>query len=295
MTTFNINLPAYLDRVGLAGNDRYGTINAIPADLTTLADLQLAHMKTITFENLDVVAKHTISMRSEDVQEKLVARKRGGYCFEQNTLMQDVLRYVGFSVEPMLARVRWMKPDNVRTTYTHMVLIVRVPGVEGDYLVDVGFGGIGPLSPIRVDITEPQQALDNKYRVLPCGEYSNSPVSNFKLLQWHLTDKWTDMFAIKFEPADFVDLELSNWWSCTYPAARFPTSLFVGLLIDQDRHFILNESYCVRKPDGSITREPVSDYAHFCELLVNVFKLPVPEGPEFEAGAKKYLTPPTNA
>jgi N-hydroxyarylamine O-acetyltransferase len=299
MAEFSFNLEAYVDRIGLTDRfprDGSGAVTLTP-DMETLSALQLAHMKTVTFENLDVVAKKRISMLHSDVEQKLVKNKRGGYCFEQSTLMQDALRKVGFSVDPLLARVRWMKPDDVRTTFTHMVLIVRIPGVEGEYLVDVGFGGIGPLSPIRVDITEPQQSIEGQYRVVPCGEYPGSDAGSgkYRLLQWFLQDKWQDLYAMKMDPVDYVDLELSNWWSCSNPTARFPTSLFVGILVGFDRHFILNDAYCIRKQDGSITREPINGFAHFCELLTTVFNLPVPEGSDFEAGALRFLSPPASS
>jgi len=90
---------------------------------------------------------------------------RGGYCFEHNTLMMDALRAIGFGVQPLLARVRWNKAADAQTTFTHVVLRVTWPLQSDDdasqaaaaapssssspaYLVDVAFGGIGPLSPL---------------------------------------------------------------------------------------------------------------------------------------------------
>jgi arylamine N-acetyltransferase len=82
-------------------------------------------------------------------------------------LMMDALRAIGFGVQPLLARVRWNKAADAQTTFTHMVLRVTWPLQSDDdasqaaaaaaapssssspaYLVDVAFGGIGPLSPL---------------------------------------------------------------------------------------------------------------------------------------------------
>ena len=142
-------LDAYLQRLQLAHVDR----RPCPQ---LLQQLQEQHLRCIPFENLDVVLGQHVKMGSSDVAEKLLlGQPRGGYCFEHNTLMADAARALGFEVEPLLARVRWNKAADTTTTFTHMALRVTCPPASGGdesaprcFLVDVGFGGIGPLSPL---------------------------------------------------------------------------------------------------------------------------------------------------
>ena len=68
----------------------------------------------------------------------MLARGRGGYCFEHNRLFQAVLEQLGFRVTPLIARVRWQVPADVRTGLTHMLLRVDLDGRS--WLVDVAFG-----------------------------------------------------------------------------------------------------------------------------------------------------------
>lgn len=84
------DLQAYFRRVGVS----LDPATLVP-DLATLSVLQEAHLRQISFENLDVVVGRRVSMAPADVWDKLVGRGRGGYCFEQNSLLGDVLTAAG--------------------------------------------------------------------------------------------------------------------------------------------------------------------------------------------------------
>src|SRR6516164_7620350 len=98
MTSQNLDLPAYLDRVEYTG----------PCAPTTavLQALHLAHVTHIPFENLDIQLGRPIRLDLESLQAKLVRARRGGYCFEHNTLFAAVLERLGFGVTRLAARVR---------------------------------------------------------------------------------------------------------------------------------------------------------------------------------------------
>ena len=98
------SLPNYLNRIGLKH-----AAQPLKADLSTLALVMAAHSRAIAFENIDVVRGKTISMARDDVEKKLVDDLRGGYCWEQNTLLSMALEELGFDVVPLLCRVRWNK------------------------------------------------------------------------------------------------------------------------------------------------------------------------------------------
>ena len=76
---------------------------------------------------------------------------------EEDFQQHDVIWLLSYSVSPMLARVRWNKTADAQTTFTHMVLYVGLGGgAPHEFLVDVGFGGIGSLAPLRLGTEEPQ-------------------------------------------------------------------------------------------------------------------------------------------
>src|SRR5262245_53551394 len=108
-----LDLDGYLARIGYAGPRR--------ATRETLAALHEAHVGAIPFENLDILLGRQISLEPAALQLKLVSGRRGGYCFEQNTLFRAVLEALGFRVTALAARVRG---GGVLRPRTHMLLRV---------------------------------------------------------------------------------------------------------------------------------------------------------------------------
>ncbi len=123
----------YLERIGIEQ----------PKAPTTefLDELIDAHQHAVPFDNLDVYAKGlTPSLEVADLFDKMVRRKRGGYCFELNGLFGALLRALGYEVQPAMARVT-LRPIP-HPLITHRANIVTIDGKR--YLADVGFGGPMP-------------------------------------------------------------------------------------------------------------------------------------------------------
>lgn len=124
---------AYLERIGISR----------PQSPTAefLDELVYAHQRSVPFENLDVYEHHLEpSLGIADLFEKVVVRKRGGYCFELNALFASLLASLGFHVQPAFARVLIRRTDY--PLISHRANIVNVSG--SPLLVDVGFGGPMP-------------------------------------------------------------------------------------------------------------------------------------------------------
>jgi N-hydroxyarylamine O-acetyltransferase len=126
-----VDLVAYLARIDYA--------ERLDPTVATLRNLHFAHATQIPFENLDILLGHPISLDLAALASKLVTARRGGYCFEQNTLFAAVLESLGFVVTRLAARVRF--GSTAIRPRSHMLLSVAIDGVE--WLADVGFGGEG--------------------------------------------------------------------------------------------------------------------------------------------------------
>jgi len=230
-----IDLDAYLSRVGLA--------SAPACDLEGLGRLHLAHLSAIPFENVDVRLGRPILLDAESLQAKLVRRRRGGYCFEQNSLLAAVLRTVGFGVETLEARVR--PPEAVAPLpRTHMTLAVRAEG--RDYLADVGFGASGPLVPVPLDGSVSEQA-DGAYRVEREGPT--------RVLRRREGGSWRDLYAFSLAPALPVDFEVANHFTSTHPTSRFVTTLTAQTSEPAERRILRGLSYTVRREGSETARE----------------------------------------
>src|SRR5262249_26883142 len=129
----SFDLDAYLARIGYAG-PRAPTAEG-------LHDVHAAHALAIPFENLDILLGRGVSLDPARLAAKLVDARRGGYCFEHNSLIAAALRELGFIVEILGARVRMGPPRPNLPPRTHCLLRVTIDGAP--WLADVGFGGDG--------------------------------------------------------------------------------------------------------------------------------------------------------
>lgn len=268
------NLDNYLKRVGLSDD------LAIQQDRQTLATVMEAQSRSIAFENCDVVLGKLISMEPVDVQAKLVDNKRGGYCFEQNTLLKLALEEMGFDVTPLLCRVRWGKPDDSKepnTGFTHLALQVTTEK-DGLFLADVGFAGTNSVEPVRLDGEEsdkPQQLPEGQFHVVP------SKHKDFKVLELLVKGEWRPLYEWRPESAPWVDQVACNWFSCTFPTARFTTQFFCCRIVGEERHHIMNNEYIIRKGHNGVnqttTKELITEKARLLELIDQVFGVQLDE------------------
>src|SRR5690606_36486392 len=121
---------AYLARIGIS--------RPPAADAAGLDALQQAHRSTIAFENLDIPLGREISLDPGQVFDKMVTRRRGGYCFEHNQLFLRALRAIGFQARPLLAR-GWLGAGDDIPPRAHTLNLVQIDGA--DWIADAGFGG----------------------------------------------------------------------------------------------------------------------------------------------------------
>lgn len=150
------NIDAYFERIGFAGS--------IAPSLETLNQLHQLHPAAIPYENLDPLMGAPVRLDLRNVEQKLVFDRRGGYCFEQNTLFGAVLRSLDFEVKVHAARVLWGTPPGEEPPLRHMVLTVDVAGIS--YLADVGFGGQTATAPLRMRADLEQPTPHDTYRLL---------------------------------------------------------------------------------------------------------------------------------
>ena len=143
-----MQLAAYLDRIDFRG--------VVRPDLLTLRRLLRAHVLSVPFENLDVQLGRSLGTDPADAYEKIVLRRRGGWCYEQNGLFGWALSTIGFDVTRVAAAAMRAERGAVSEA-NHLALLVRVPGSDDTWLADVGFGG-SLLEPIRLKEAEHRHA-----------------------------------------------------------------------------------------------------------------------------------------
>jgi N-hydroxyarylamine O-acetyltransferase len=246
-----VNLDAYLNRIGWSGE--------LKTDPETLRLLHLKHTTSIPFENLDIQLGKNISLDLQDLQRKLIENRRGGYCFEQNTLFHAILKEIGFDVIACEARVRMGR--TIASPRTHMLLVVTWKGER--LLVDAGFGGDGLLIPVPMDGAEHQQYLW-KYRVIRDGDLF--------VLQTFRDQSWMDLYAFVAQHRDDIDFQVANWYTSTHPDSRFVQTLTVQLPTPEARYIVRNRTASIQRGD-QIQTQDLKSKQELINLLAEIFHL----------------------
>jgi N-hydroxyarylamine O-acetyltransferase len=264
MPADGLDLDAYLHRIGVDP--------ALPrsagATRETLGALHAAHVAAIPFENLDILLGRPIRLDVGSLQQKLVSARRGGYCFEHNTLFQAVLDALGFRVTPLAARVR-AGATGVRPR-THMLL--RVTLDEGAFLADVGFGAGGVVRPVPFV----------EGVVVSTGPFSHRLRREGELwvLQGDSGKGWADQYVFTLEPQHPVDYEVANHYTSTHPESAFVLNLTAQRSWPGRRAVVRNRELTVTTADGDVVA-PIRDPQHLLQVLAAEFGLVFPPGTRF--------------
>jgi len=156
-----MDMKQYLERINYVG--------LLNPTFEVLSKLQLTHLMNVPFENLDIHNKTKIDLKN--LFDKIVTRKRGGFCYELNGLFYELLKEIGFTVKLISARV-YDKKKEYSPEFDHMAIVASIK--NDNYLVDVGFGEFA-FSPIRIalnkDTIDPRgifriEIFDENYKVV---------------------------------------------------------------------------------------------------------------------------------
>src|SRR5215813_9849378 len=147
-----MDIRSYLARI------RYADSLAPSAE--TLRQLHRAHLMSVPFENLSIHSNEPIVLDDIALFEKIVRRRRGGFCYEANGLFAALLRALGFDVK-MLSAGAAIAKGGFGPDFDHMALMCDI---NERWLVDVGFGD-SFREPLLIDKTGEQRQGERAYRI----------------------------------------------------------------------------------------------------------------------------------
>jgi N-hydroxyarylamine O-acetyltransferase len=209
----------------------------------------------------------------EAVQAKLVASRRGGYCFEQNTLMKLVLEALGFTVTALAARVVWMAaPGAPLNPRGHMLLKVEGEGVT--HAADVGFGGVLAASPVPL----PAGGEAGPEAPVPGGALRVRQTGALYHMQVWQGGEWRDAYCFTMEPQYPIDIEVANWYMSTHPSSRFRNGLMLQRLLPDGRIALLNRSFTRRFAGGEVQERTIASAEELERVIQVEFGIEPPPG-----------------
>jgi N-hydroxyarylamine O-acetyltransferase len=247
---------AWLQRIGYSG--------PVTPTLETLNRLIFAHSHSIAYETLDIMLGRPPKLDVPTLQQKIIANRRGGYCFEQNMLFRAGLRSLGYKITSLQGRVvRGLAIDAPRPAI-HMLLIVELP--EGNFLADVGFGNLAPTSALLLAPNIEQETPHETMRFIDVGGELT--------LQARLKDGWHHIYRVIPYPRYDGEYEITNWYTATHPETPYQGNIIVARPgPNRSRITMYNSRVTIRDADGRAEKRWLADEREFKDVLRGEFGL----------------------
>ncbi|MEU4693534.1 arylamine N-acetyltransferase [Actinoplanes sp. NPDC023714] len=169
---------------------------------TTLPELHRAHLETVPFENLDIHLGEPISLHPDALHDKIVRRRRGGFCYELNGMFALLLEDLGHTVERLAARV--FGGERLGPPYDHLALLV-----DGAFLVDVGFGE---------HATYPLEWVTGIAQKDPGGVFTLVEAADGDV---DLLKDGVPQYRLERRPRALDDFAATCWYQQTWPESHF--------------------------------------------------------------------------
>ena len=265
-----MDLQAYFDRIGFHGEAR--------TDAATLSAIHRRHLLGIPFENLDILLGRRVDLDEERIFDKLVRRRRGGWCYEMNGLFAWALETIGFDVTRLAGGVdRAQRGDDA--VGNHLTLLVEA---GGEWLADVGFGdGLFEPVPLAEGLIV-QRGFESSLRRIGDGwwrfnnhQHGGAPHYDFRV-----------------EPASTLQLERQCEFLQTSELSGFTQTLTAQRQFDDRVEILRNSVRSTVFPDR-VQRFVLGSVDEFLAELVDVFGIDDPDSaslwPNAEANGRSFV------
>lgn len=255
-----MNSKAYLERIGI-----WDELTPTKANLQRI---QTAHLRTVPYENLDILLGRPISLDKDALYEKIVAGRRGGYCFEVNELLGHLLRELGYEVTDLFGR--FLRGETGIPMRRHHVLMVKCIDDEVPYIADVGVGTGSPNMPMRMTVGEEAEDGVVTYRFV-----------RHDFFGWVLEDRkngvWRPVYSFTEEPQAPIDFLATSFWCEHAEESIFNKGAMVSLRTETGRRTIDADE--ARIFDGSdVTVLPLETWEEKEKILREWFGIVMPDG-----------------
>ena len=214
----------YLERIGFKGEPK--------VDYATLAELQYRHFLSVPYENIGILeGAPPLSLNIDDIYEKVVTRKRGGYCFELNALLNWLLCEIGFKTTNYFAR--FLLDEIGIPMRRHRIVRVEIAGEY--YLADVGVGTITPEKSLKL--------VENEETEIRGILYKFTRESFFGWVLWirkpgeiSEKNKWTQLYSFTDDEQAEIDFVQPSFYCQFCPDSRFNKHMIIAIRTETGKY-----------------------------------------------------------
>lgn len=242
---------AYLERIGFRGEPR--------RDAEALRRLHVAHLMSVPFENLDIQLGREIRLDERLLYDKIVVRRRGGYCYELNGMFAWLLRSVDFDVTLVSAGVYDATEDRFGPDGDHLCLLVRL---EHTWLADVGFGA---------SFLEPMPLVDAVERSEGSWAYRlTRDDDGWTMSSREGAEAWVPQYRFTTRPRRLYDFTFANHYMQTSPDSIF-TKKRVCTRATPDGRITISDMRFIETTNGARAERAVEGNEEYARLLLDSF------------------------
>ena len=247
--------------------DRIQINRLLSKDIESLTYLHRQHLYHIPYENLDLMNQVPLSLNRSDLFEKIILRKRGGYCFELQGLFCELLQTMGFHVRQYAARFMDM-PGHIQMR-RHRILVVQIDSKR--YVCDIGVRSESPRIPLELCEGTIQTDGISQYR------YQWDAFYGWVLWQKEPGKGWKHILGFTEEPQIDVDYEMPSFYCEQHPDSTFNKYMKISIFDENSNYALVGNTYTVYRGGKVVQRFVVENEAQAKKLLADVFQIAVPE------------------
>jgi len=252
-----MDIDQYLRRINYEGD--------LNPDEDTLRALQFAHLHAVPFENYSIHSNEPIVLEEDALFEKVVARRRGGFCYELNGLFSLLLTQLGFKVQLLSAGVMSASGE-YGPEFDHLALKVDL---EESWLVDVGFGDC---------FVEPLWLQERGNQVRGNEVFRLEEVSGYLVLKKiDARGAWSPMYRLTLKAWQLTNFEAMCHYHQTSPDSPF-TRKKICSMATPDGRVTLSGTRLLRTRNGVQTEKDIANNAALNEALKDNFQMKAPNG-----------------
>jgi len=232
-------------------------------DIAFLNELQSKHIAQYSFNNLAVLLGQELPLDVESLFDKIVGRRRGGYCFEHNKLVFKVLSELDFDVRILLSKVIYNQ--TIEVARTHRVTLLTLAGE--DYIIDAGFGHLGARFPVKVELDLIQEQGDAQFRIIKNDK-------NDYCYQVFKDGVFFTLYTFDLHHYTESDCLLGHFYSHRHPSAAFVNNLVICRKFFNEIQSLRNDEYHHIK-EGITQTTKITSIQQLHKLLTEVYLLDI--------------------
>ncbi len=215
------------------------------ADAVNLHVLHRAHQMTIPFENLSIHLSEPVLLAEDVLMDKIVTRRRGGFCYELNGAFALLLEAMGAEIRRVAARV-YGGDGQVGPPLDHLALVVRACDASGPWLIDVGFGSHS-VYPLLFDSRHEQDDPAGRFLLVDSGDGDVDVLKDGK-----------PQYRIEPQERSLADFIPTCWWQTTSPDSHFTRDVICSRLTKEGRVSIAGRTL-ITTENGSRAEQQLTD------------------------------------